>query len=120
MMISEDSKSKGFLSEFINISYNRYTEPQKQGVPKGDPIGYTTAKNGAVLLNLTSLTIKEQAEVLHTSYGVLRKWRTEYEFTSKCLLVAAEFLDYYVNKLINDSKINSRDKERLKSFQMKN
>jgi len=71
MIILLDSKSKGFLSEFINSSYKRYTEPQKKGVPKGDPIGYTTAKNGAVLLDLTSLSIKEQAEVLHTSYGVL-------------------------------------------------
>jgi len=60
-------------------------------VPKGDPIGYTTAKNGAVLLNLTSLSIKKQAEVLHTSYGVLRKWRTEDEFIIKCIRVAAEF-----------------------------
>ena len=118
-MISEDSKSKGLLSEFINSSYKRYSEPQKLGVPKGDPIGYTTAKNGAVLLNLTSLSIKEQAEVLQTSYGVLRKWRTENEFIVKSKRVESEFLVYYQNELINNSIIEIKDKKRLRSFQLR-
>ncbi len=65
------------LQSFITEQTSRYKEPERQGTAKGEPIGLSSNKFKSTLLFLTNLKVKEIAEVVDVSYGLLRVWRTE-------------------------------------------
>lgn len=95
-----DVEKEGLLTNFINCAYEKHVEPSREGVPKGDPIGYTKSKNGAVLLSMTSYSIKKQSEMLSVSYSLLRKWRSELEFKVKTNNIYGEFVEFYMNEFV--------------------
>jgi len=69
-----------FLQKFINEKLNSYVEPQRKGIPRGEPIGFSKQKYKATLLLMTNRKQKEIAELIGVSYGFLRRWRTEKKF----------------------------------------
>lgn len=71
------------LEKFIQDKLDGYTEPDRRGTPKGEPIGLSKIKYHASLLcGFTNEPLKEIARKLKTSYGVLRNWKLEDEFNS--------------------------------------
>src|SRR5215472_5731220 len=69
------------LREFIKQKVEAYEEPQREGTPRGEPVGLSRVKYHATLLSAwTNLREKEIAKRLRVSYGLLLKWRTEPAF----------------------------------------
>src|SRR5262249_19330425 len=69
------------LRDFIRQKVEAYEEPQREGTPRGEPVGLSKVKYHATLLSaLTCLSGKEIAKRLRISYGLLLKWRTEPAF----------------------------------------
>src|SRR5262245_57044071 len=78
------NKPKSFLDSFITDQLKAHPEPSREGVPRGDPIGFSQAKHRAYLYSaLSSLSEKEISERAGVSYAGLRKWRTEAEFKKR-------------------------------------
>jgi hypothetical protein len=70
----------GALVVFIVRRAQRYVEPERQGTPRGDPIGFSAAKYRASLLTMTRLSLRDVSRATGVSYGVLAKWKTERDF----------------------------------------
>lgn len=68
------------LTKFIADKLSNFIEPQRKGTPKGEIIGFSFTKYKASLHMIPHAKMKEIAERLGISYGVLRKWNTEQEF----------------------------------------
>jgi hypothetical protein len=81
-----------FLQKFIKEKIATHEEPQRKGTPKGDAIGLSLPKFKSVLLCLTNAKIKDQAEILGVSYGVLRKWRWEKNYLVAIKRIYQEFV----------------------------
>jgi hypothetical protein len=71
---------RSLIKEFFRNELASYREPQRQGTPRGERIGFSTVKYHASLLALLNNDLREQSGLLGISYGLLRKWRTEPEF----------------------------------------
>jgi hypothetical protein len=90
-------KRYSLLHQFIIEKYLSYEEPQRKGTPKGDPIGFSKKKYLASLLMLTNYKRKDIAkQYLGISYGLLRKWGTEYQFKETILQHCAEFIQSFI------------------------
>lgn len=77
-----------------------YTEPERTRRQKGEPVGFSKNKLAAALLSVLypmAYNSKELAKASHTSFGVLRVWRTEEPFQKAIrdaeLSVARLFID---------------------------
>jgi hypothetical protein len=70
----------GALVAYIVRKAQRYIEPQRRGTPRGDSIGFSSAKYRAALLTMTRLSLRDAARAAGVSYGVLAKWKTEDDF----------------------------------------
>jgi hypothetical protein len=81
-----------FLQKFIKEKIATHEEPERKGTPKGDAIGLSLPKFKSVLLCLTNAKIKDQAEILGVSYGVLRKWRWEKNYLVAIKRIYQEFV----------------------------
>ena len=91
--------SEGILSDFINEKAISYEEPSRMGTPKGQPVGFSLPKYSSALLMLTSLSLKEIADKLVISYGLIKKWRTEIKFERLIRSQINEFCPFFFNKL---------------------
>jgi len=97
---SDADFKKTFLKNFINDKILKYVEPQRRGTPKGNPIGLSKVKyNAAALCSLTKTSVKEIANQLDVSYGLLRKWRTEDKFYEVVDELEREFCQLLVEHL---------------------
>lgn len=88
----------GLLTEFLEEKAREYVEPSRKGTPKGDSIGFSKVKHCASLCCITSMSLKEIAENLNISYGLLRKWRTEEEFKKTINNHRTDFGDFFMEK----------------------
>jgi hypothetical protein len=68
------------LGRFIQEKLEGYEEPTRQGVRRGDKVGFPRKKLHAGLLALTCASLREQAAEAGIKYDLLRKWRSEPEF----------------------------------------
>ncbi len=81
------------MDAFMIRKASSYHEPRQRGVPRGRPMGFSTAKFKAAVYCLKSTPLKEIALAVPVSYGLLRKWRTEKRFLSLMLELGTEFVD---------------------------
>lgn len=75
-----------FLRKHIDKKLVSYEEPQREGVPKGDPIGYPKSKMAAsmwMVLYPHGLGLREIGQFVGTSYAVIGMWRHEEEFKKR-------------------------------------
>jgi hypothetical protein len=86
-----------FLQSFIQEKTDNYIEPQREGTPRGEPIGLSLVKYKASLYILTNKKLKEIAKELEISYGLLRKWKTEKAFSSIVEKHREEFAGLFVD-----------------------
>jgi hypothetical protein len=78
--MKKSTVKENLIEEFFRTEIENYSEPQRRGTSRGDPIGFSKVKYSASLFSLTDKDLKEVARSLSVSYGLLRKWRTEDQF----------------------------------------
>lgn len=98
------------LEKFIREKLDNYVEPQREGTPKGEPIGLSLVKYKASLLLMASRKQKEIAEEVGVSYGLLRKWKTEQDFI--------KIVDEHVNEFseLRIKLLSEEEEKDLKKF----
>lgn len=101
---------KGLIEEFIETSAANYKEPQRKGTPKGDPIGFPSAKYNASLLALKDIDLQTQAKKLGVSYGLLKKWRSEAEFKNRVNAHCENFTVLFFRHLLDIHAENEKKK----------
>jgi hypothetical protein len=65
------------LDLYIAQKIKEYVPPEREGVPKGDPIGFSQEKYSANLLLLKKGNFKTTAKDANVPYGLLRKWNMD-------------------------------------------
>ena len=88
------------LSDFLELKARNYVEPKRAGTPKGERVGFSKRKYVASLcLALTNLKLKEQAEKLDVTYGLLRKWASEADFRAEIAKHRQDFVGFIMQYL---------------------
>jgi hypothetical protein len=66
------------LTKFINLRLQEAVEPVREGIPKGDKIGFVREKIiAAILKGVTILSLKQIADALKKSPAVVRFWNSQ-------------------------------------------
>jgi hypothetical protein len=95
------------LQRFIRERVASYREPQRAGTPKGELIGLSKTKFEATLWMLTNHLQKDLAPRLGISYGLLRKWNAEEEFTATIAKHSSDFSAVVLQDLIRRAQASS-------------
>ena len=83
----------GFIQEFIVFKYHYHEDPIRKGTPRGEKIGFFWVKqNACIALAVTNSKMKQIAEQLEISYGLLRKWKSEQDFQKEMSKHVWEFV----------------------------
>ena len=98
------SIQNSLLSKFISEKSRAYIEPQREGTPKGETIGFSMRKYLATLYMLRTFKQKDISDLIGVSHGLLRVWRTEETFKKTITGNCIEFSEYVVSFLL--AKIN--------------
>lgn len=93
-------KPSRLLDHFIFQKMKNYEEPTRAGTPRGDPIGYSMRKYWAAALCLKTIPLKEMAELVKVSHGLLRKWRTEDSFKKLVDELSTEYVTEVINHIV--------------------
>jgi hypothetical protein len=85
-----------------------YAEPERVGVPRGEPVGFSAKKFHAALGQVLkpAFTLAEIADIVGVSSGQVRVWRTEAPFKKLADKLEEEFLSYISDQLDQDAKLN--------------
>jgi hypothetical protein len=70
----------GGLNMFIKKKLREYRDPERTGIPKGNPIGLSRNKYHGCLLKMTNKHPKVVAEELGVSYSLMRRWMVDDNF----------------------------------------
>lgn len=73
-------KTNLFFDYYLADKLRNYDVPERLGSVRGEPLGLSLEKYRATFYFVFKVQIKDIAEHLGISYGLLRKWRTEDEF----------------------------------------
>jgi len=86
----------------------KYEEPERVGVPRGEPVGFSAKKFHAALAQVLkpSFTLAEIADLVGVSDGQVRVWRTEEPFKKLAEELQAGFLNYIADRLDRDDRNN--------------
>lgn len=95
-------ESNSLLLEYINKETSLLENPSRSGVAKGEPIGFSKAKEISILNSLWNHSVKMIAETSDVSYGVLRKWRTEEEYRARLTARIQEFSDIAMQRIFEN------------------
>ncbi len=85
------------LSIFINGKIADYKEPQREGTPRGEMIGFSNLKYRASLLMITNLKQREISSMLEIPFGTLRNWNSEESFRDLVFMHCQEFANILVD-----------------------
>lgn len=86
--------SDTYLKSFISDKLSKHIEPQRLGTPRGNKIGFPKVKyHTALLVGLTRAKQKDIAVHLGVGYGLVRKWKSEYDFKRVVESLQEEFAD---------------------------
>jgi hypothetical protein len=90
----------------------KYEEPERVGVPRGEPVGFSAKKFHAALAMVLkpSFTLAEIAGLVGVSAGQVRVWRTEEPFKKLAEELQVGFLNYITDRLDRDARNNDLDK----------
>jgi hypothetical protein len=97
---------QGVLGGFIQDRLAAYVEPQRAGTPRGETIGFSRKKYHAVLLAMTNIDLKKQAQIIGVTAGVLRTWRAEPAFQQR--LRGECFKDFLCETIPNAGELGLR------------
>jgi hypothetical protein len=75
--MTETHDKHSLLMASINDGLPSSSDPIRKGVPKGDRYGMSRKKELSTRIFSTNLKVKEVADAIETSYGLVRDWRTE-------------------------------------------
>ncbi|MEW6658016.1 MAG: hypothetical protein AB1424_05100 [Thermodesulfobacteriota bacterium] len=86
----------------------QYEEPERVGVPRGEPVGFSAKKFHAALAMVLkpSFTLAEIADLVGVSDGQVRVWRTEESFKKLAEELQTGFLHYLADRLDHDARNN--------------
>jgi len=86
----------------------KYEEPERMGVPRGEPVGFSAKKFHAALAQVLkpSFTLAEIAELVGVSAAQVRVWRTEEPFKKLAEELQAGFLNYIADRLYRENRNN--------------
>jgi hypothetical protein len=101
------SKDYPLLSDYICSRVRKYREPERAGVPKGEPVGFSAVKLKTALLHLASISGIEIAEMCGVPYGGFRVWRTNRDYKKLIQLHIREFSQLYVARLADFIKAST-------------
>jgi len=89
-----------------------YEEPERVGVPRGEPVGFSAKKFHAALAQVLTpvFTLAEIAKLVGVSAGQVRVWRTDEEFKRVGDKLQGGFVKYISEQLDHDSINNDIDK----------
>ena len=73
----QERSNSTLLEDYIAQKKRGYIPPEREGVPKGELIGFSGEKYYANLLLLKSGNLKTTAMYAGVSYGLLRKWQMD-------------------------------------------
>jgi len=98
--VTKPKSTDSQLGSFIKEKLAGHREPIREGVPRGDLIGFSGIKYEVMLATaLMGLGPKELAEEYGISYDVLRQWRAEPQFRELVERNQREFIDRFVRQL---------------------
>jgi hypothetical protein len=104
------------LDRFIKDQLEKYLEPERQGTPRGEPIGFSKSKIHACLLTgLTNLSLKQISEKINVAFELIRSWRVGEEFQKKEEIFRQVFRDLYISKFLQT--INGERKSGYKELE---
>lgn len=88
-----------------------YEEPERIGVPRGEPVGFSAKKFHAVLAQVLkpAFTLAEIANLVGVSGGQVRVWRTEETFKKLAEELQVSFINYISDQLDYNAKNNDKD-----------
>jgi hypothetical protein len=97
-----------FFHKWADPQLEKYEEPERVGVPRGEPVGFSAKKFHAALAQVLkpAFTLAEIADLVGVSAGQVRVWRTEEPFKKLADELQAEFLKYLAYQLNRDAKNN--------------
>ncbi len=114
--LKSDKYKKTLLETFVDQKLNAYKEPQREGTPKGEPIGFSKSKFHACLLtSLSAAKKKRVAEVTGVSYGLVRKWTSEAAFKKSGEDIINQFIKFIEIEIIKISESLRVSKVKKKS-----
>ena len=73
----QERSNSTLLDYYIAQKKKEYVPPEREGVPKGDPIGFSREKYSANLLLLNKGNFKTTAKDANVPYGLIRKWNMD-------------------------------------------
>lgn len=99
-----------FIQEFLIFKHHHHEEPSRKGTPRGEKIGFPWKKqNACIALAVTDLKMKNIAEQLGISYGLLRKWKSEPDFQDEMVKHGQGFLNEILHRV--DAALENRPKQ---------
>jgi hypothetical protein len=100
------------FNKWADPQLQNYEEPERVGVPRGEPVGFSAKKFHAALAQVLkpAFTLAEIADIVGVSSGQVRVWRTEAPFKKLADKLQEEFLAYISDQLDQDAKLNDMDK----------
>ena len=104
----------GLIAEYLYFKMldpqTKYEEPTRKGTPRGEKIGFTDKKYFAsILVGITNWKLKDIAKQSKVSYGLLRKWKTEYDFKAEVENHCSEFVTEIIKRI--RSRIEKQNKD---------
>jgi hypothetical protein len=92
--------NKGIIEEFAEAQARAISEPERLGVPKGDPIDFGPQKvKAAAMLALSSKTLRELSQDLGVSEDLLSKWYREETFQVFMRKLARDFGPWFNERM---------------------
>ena len=97
------------LCKYIWTRYSSYEEPQRSGIQKGDPIGFSRKKYlTGLFVGLTNFSHKAIAQALGVSYGLVRKWLMAEDFQVKIAEHREGFTKSWINRLLERVRLQDK------------
>jgi hypothetical protein len=96
------ARDDGLLTRFIREKLAQHVEPTRLGTPRGAPIGFSRKKMAAALFALTTADVKQTANDVRVSYGLVRKWRTEAAFKALVGRLEDDFVERFCAAVDSD------------------
>ena len=99
----------GTLGEYLTSKLDEHQEPSREGIPRGEKIGFPKNKYlASILVGITNRQLKEIAKACGVSYGLLRKWRTEVDFKEACQNHRQEFVAKIIGRIKEEISIQEK------------
>jgi hypothetical protein len=85
-------RARTLLGRFLADRRRRHTEPSRQGVKKGEPIGFSRTKFAVLTLHLYDLDLTAMTRTTGVSYPMITKWRANPDFWDAAEQLANSFV----------------------------